>query len=493
MTSTVTTPSRPLAAGCRRSAAPRRSAPVVLALKGPRQRRASCAALASPEKLGTAKLPLPPPPQQQQQQQTQPSSAAAAAAEEKTTDYNEVAAALESIYKLSPAVVEEKQDEGEEDKKAKKKRKARVGRSTVIVRSRRRRRGQRMDLGKRVEMRSREAGGGGKQEEEREFEEMLLREHSVSTDMGSLDWKRMKIPPVLSSAQSARLFKTMQPMKAIFEVQESLRDELQRDPTDAELAEATNMTVQQLRRRLDVGRAARNKLIKHNLRLVLYAINKYYPDLASDERFDDLCQAGANGLITAIDRFEPKRGFRISTYALFWIRHSIVRAMTLSNFTRFPFAMESERQEIYKAREELAFELGRAPTDEEVIKRVGISPARYRDVVRMTRPTYSLHSRNRVTQEELINEVTDDDALGVDVGKHNALLRLAIDDLLDSLKPKESLVIRQRFGLDGRGKRTLSEIAGNLNISREMVRKYELKALMKLKHPTRVEYLRRYM
>lgn len=86
----------------------------------------------------------------------------------------------------------------------------------VVVRSRRRRRGRRMDLGKRVEMmREGEAAGKGKEKEdgEREFEEMLLREHAVSTDMGSLDWKRMKIPPVLSSAQSARLFKIMTPMK----------------------------------------------------------------------------------------------------------------------------------------------------------------------------------------------------------------------------------------------------------------------------------------
>ncbi|AQK89018.1 RNA polymerase sigma factor sigE, chloroplastic/mitochondrial isoform X1 [Zea mays] len=497
MTSTVTTPSRPLAAGSR----PRRSGPAVLSLsKGGggqrRQRRlapsTSCAVLASPDKQSTAnKLPLS---SRKQEEEV-----------EKATDYNEVAAALETIYKLSPAVeVEEKKRQGgnEDDGggEAKKKRKRRVaGRSTVVVRSRRRRGGRRMDLGKRVEMKgaaaaSREQQQGGEEQGEREFEEMLLREHSVSTDMGSLDWKRMKIPPVLTSSQSARLFKTMQPMKAIFEAQESLREELQRDPTDAEVAEATGMTVHQLRRRLDVGRAARNKLIKHNLRLVPYALNKYYPDMGGDERFDELCQAGANGLITAIDRFEPKRGFRISTYALFWIRHSIVRAMTLSSFTRFPFAMESERQEIGRAREELAFELGRPPTDEEVRARVGLSPQRYRDVLRMARPTYSLHARNRVTQEELIGEVTDAEAVGVDAGgKHDALLRLAIDDLLDSLKPKESLVIRQRFGLDGRGRRTLSEVAGNLSISREMVRKYELKALMKLKHPTRVEYLRRYM
>ncbi|XP_006655642.2 RNA polymerase sigma factor sigE, chloroplastic/mitochondrial [Oryza brachyantha] len=500
MASTVTTPSRPLSAGCHRRS-PRRSAPVVLSLGGGPRRRApatSCSALASPAKQGSAKLPPPQP--------TTSRTTTEADAEQERTDYNEVAAALESIYKLSPAVVEEKDgdaDEGDKSKKAKRKRKGRVGQrnrsATVTVRSRRRRLGQRLDLGKRVEMRRREeeagagAGAGKREDEEREFEEMLLREHAVSTDMGSLDWKRMKIPPVLTSSQSARLFRIMQPMKAILEVKENLQNELQRDPTDAELAEAMNMPVLQMRRRLEVGRAARNKLIKHNLRLVLYTINKYYPDMANDERFDDICQAGANGLITAIDRFEPKRGFRISTYALFWIRHSIVRAMTLSNFTRFPFAMESERQEIHRAREELSFELGRAPADEEIMKRVGLSPARYRDVLRMTKPTYSLHARNRVTQEELINEVTDADAIGVDTSKHNTLLRLAIDDLLDSLKPKESVVIRQRFGLDGRGKRTLSEIAGNLNISREMVRKYELKALMKLKHPTRVEYLRRYM
>uniref|UniRef100_A0ACD5TZN0 Uncharacterized protein n=1 Tax=Avena sativa TaxID=4498 RepID=A0ACD5TZN0_AVESA len=483
MTSTVTTPSRPISAGGQR----RRYRPTVLAIAGgaksPKRRAPAARALASKQSTAVAKLPPPPAPSEE--------------AGVIGTDYNEVAAALETLYKRSPALVEEdEQSKKATEKKRKGRKKAAAGttttttptRTTVVVRSRRRRR---MDLGKRVEMR--EAAGKEEVGEERGFEEALLREHAVSTDMGSLDWRRMKIPPVLSAAQSARLFKIVQPMKAILEVHENLQSELEREPTDVEVAEAMNMPVQRLRRCREVGRAARNKLIKHNLRLVLYAINKYYPDMTGDERFADLCQAGANGLITAIDRFEPKRGFRISTYALFWIRHSVVRAMTLSSFTRFPFAMESERQEINRAREELAFELGRAPTDEETMKKVGLSPARYRDVVRMTRPTYSLHSRNRVTQEELINEVTDGDAIGVDTHKHNRLLRLAIDDLLDSLKPKESVVIRQRFGLDGRGRRTLSEIAGNLRISREMVRKYELKALMKLKHPTRVDYLRRYM
>lgn len=524
MASTVTTPSRPLPSSAGIISQHRRRCycccscrpAAVLALAGggaaakPRRRRSSpaastsCAALKSPEKQSTAAAAAKVPPRRPARRSATPAPEEAAAAGA-STDYGEVAAVLETLYQLSPTVVEEDEEESSikeaEKKKQKQRRKTKTlpaMKTTVVVRSRRR--GRRMDLGKRVEMREAAAGGKlGGDDEAAEFEEALLREHGVSTDMGGLDWRRTKIPPVLSAAHSSRLFKLMQPMKAIFQVKENLESELGREPTDAELGAAMNMAVPRLRRHRDVGRAARNKLIKHNLRLVLYAINRYYPDMAGGGdggKFEEVCQAGANGLITAIDRFEPRRGFRLSTYALFWVRHSISRAMAaLSSFTHFPFAMESERREIGKAREELAWELGRAPTDEETMRKAGVSPARYRDVARMSRPAGSLHARNRVTQEELINEVTDAEAVGAaDTHRHsNRLLRLAIDDLLDSLKPKESVVMRQRFGLDGRGRRTLSEIAGNLRISREMVRKYELKALMKLKHPTRVEYLRRYM
>lgn len=81
--------------------------------------------------------------------------------------------------------------------------------------------------------------------------------------------------------------------------------------------------------------------LQHNLRLVLFVINKYFQDFSSGSRFQDLCQAGVKGLITAIDRFEPKRKFRLSTYGLFWIRHAIIRSMTLSSFTKVSFGLES--------------------------------------------------------------------------------------------------------------------------------------------------------
>ncbi|XP_020099399.1 RNA polymerase sigma factor sigE, chloroplastic/mitochondrial isoform X1 [Ananas comosus] len=312
-------------------------------------------------------------------------------------------------------------------------------------------------------------------------------------DLACLDWRRMRIPPVLGSAEHSRLFELMQPMKVIYEMKESLHKDLLREPTDSEMAAAMNMRVSRLRQHVEVGRAARNKLIKHNLRLVLFVINKYFPEIASGQKFQDLCQAGVKGLITAIDRFEQKRGFRLSTYGLFWIRHSIIRSMTLSSFTKVPFGIESIRQEIQKAKLKLSFELERSPTEEEIIGRVGVSPERYNDIIKASKPVISLNSRHAVTQEEFIKGITDIDGISGDKRRHAALLRLALDDVLDSLKPKESLVIRQRYGLDGKGNRTLGEIAGNLNISREMVRKHELKALMKLKHPVRVDYLRRYV
>ncbi|XVE64338.1 hypothetical protein DITRI_Ditri07aG0093700 [Diplodiscus trichospermus] len=425
-------------------------------------------------------------------------------------DYNEAAAKLENIYKLSPATRTSKVDEGESEikgrshqqrrKRPKESEEKSDNANNQIVFRNQTKRTKRLSLDKRIELKkNREekpvVSAGRKKSTENESEKIdrLVRDYSASTDLVSLDWKKMRIPPVLPSNEHTWLFKLMQPMKALLQAKEQLQKELSRDPTEDELAEGTNMSAAQVRKHLDVGRAARNKLIKHNLRLVLFAINKYFQDFANGPRFQDLCQAGVKGLITAIDRFEPSRKFRLSTYSLFWIRHAIIRSMTLSSFTRVSFGLESVRVEIQKAKLELLFELHREPTEEEIVEKVRISPERYHEVMRASKPVASLHSRHSVTQEEFINGITDIDGVGGDHRRQPALVRLALDDVLDSLKPKESLVIRQRYGLDGKSDRTLGEIAGNLNISREMVRKHEVKALMKLKHPARVDYLRRYV
>lgn len=445
-----------------------------------------------------------------------PKSVKAALTEEAPTctlevDYNEAAAKLENLYKRSPET--EASDVEDIDglmiKRGRKRRKKiseiddKVEKRTsddIVVRSRTKK-VKRLNLDKRVALKwnkdEKVAASAVVKRKDRKSEnekiEELVREYSASTDLVSLDWKKMRIPPVLTSSEHTWLFKLMQPMKGLLEVKENLQKVLGREPNKGELAEATSMSMVQVKKHLEVGRAARNKLIKHNLRLVLFVINKYFQDFANGPKFQDLCQAGVKGLITAIDRFEPQRRFRLSTYGLFWIRHAIIRSMTLSSFTRVSFGLESVRAEIQKARLEMLVQLKRMPTEEEIIEKVGISPERYHEVMRASKPVFSLHSRHSVTQEEFINGITDVDGVEGDNRRKPALLRLALDDVLDSLKPKESLVIRQRYGLDGKGDRTLGEIAGNLNISREMVRKHEVKALMKLKHPARVDYLRRYI
>ncbi|XP_019195124.1 PREDICTED: RNA polymerase sigma factor sigE, chloroplastic/mitochondrial-like isoform X2 [Ipomoea nil] len=410
-------------------------------------------------------------------------------------DYNEAAAKLEKLYKSSP-------ETGDRTVKRGRGRRKRIGEGNEeaekenIIRNPKKK-AKRLSLDKRITLRRKKEGellvaSISQKQQHREATtndekiDMLVREYSIGTNLVTLDWKKMKIPPVLSSSEHSWLFKLMQPMKAIFQVKENLQNDLGREPTDVEIAEATNIDVVQLRKTLEVGQAARNKLIKHNLRLVMFVVNKYFQDFASSPRFQDLCQAGVKGLITAIDRFEPKRKFRLSTYGLFWIRHAIIRSITLSSFTKV-------RAEIQKAKMELLVKLQRMPTENEVTERVGISRERYHEVMKVSKPVLSLNAKHKTTQEELIDGITDVDDVEGDKRKHPALLRLALDDVLDSLKPKESLVMRQRYGLDGKGDRTLGEIAGNLNISREMVRKHEVKALMKLKHPARVDYLRRYI
>ncbi|KAH9646603.1 RNA polymerase sigma factor sigE [Citrus sinensis] len=343
-------------------------------------------------------------------------------------DYNEAAAKLENIYKLSPAVTTSEVKYADGVVKRGRQRRKRIGEvekksddvsGKPVVRNQVKR-PKRLSLDKRIELRKNEdekvvtKTRKTDSKDEHEKIEKLVREYSYSTDLVSLDWKKMKIPPVLSSTEHTWLFKLMQPMKVFVQVKEQLQKDLGREPTDVELAEATNMSAAPVKKCLEVGRAARNKLIK-------------------------------------------------------------------------------VRGEIQRAKLELLFELKRVPTDEEIIQGVNISPERYREVMKASKPILSLHSRHGVTQEEFINGITDVDGVENENQRQPALLRLALDDVLDSLKPKESLVIRQRFGLDGKGDRTLGEIAGNLNISREMVRKHEVKGLMKLKHPTRVDYLRQHM
>ncbi|CAA2971302.1 RNA polymerase sigma factor sigE, chloroplastic mitochondrial [Olea europaea subsp. europaea] len=188
-------------------------------------------------------------------------------------DYNEAAAKLEHIFKRSPSDKEVKEQMVKGRRRRRKRGEAEEEggkRSANTVVRNRRKKAKRLSLETRIATRTNKEGEviepsmKGKQCKNDEDEDIdrLVREYSASTDLVSLDWKKMKIPPVLASSEHAWLFKLIQPMKAILQVKENIQNDLGREPTDCELAEATNMDTFQLRKNVEVGRAARNKLIK---------------------------------------------------------------------------------------------------------------------------------------------------------------------------------------------------------------------------------------
>ncbi|KAF7147295.1 hypothetical protein RHSIM_Rhsim03G0198900 [Rhododendron simsii] len=422
-------------------------------------------------------------------------------------DYNEAAAKLESLYKLSPT--HHPSDVNDTDHVVRRGGRRRTKTKEVgdeeykigsnVVRSGRKL-PIRLNLAGRISLRNTkdcEMASSVRRRKDPKNEEdrirKLIREYSVSSELVSYDWKKMKIPPVLPSSEHSFLFKLMQPMKEILEVKGNLEQDLGQEPRNGDLAEAMKMTVVQLRKTLVVGQAARNKLVQHNLRLVLFVVKKYFREFANGPEFSDLCQAGVNGLIAAIDRFEPNRKFRLSTYGLFWIRHAIIRSLTVSSFLHVPFGLESVRVEIQRAKLELSFELNRLPTEEEIIKKVGISPSRYHEVLRASKPVSSLHAKHRTTQQELIDGLIDTEGVAEIRARWQRLRKFLLDDILLSLKLPNSPMIKQYFHFEPRSDGLLSSAALTPQIRCRMVLLHHTKECLQLSYVPTVFYLKSFV
>ncbi|KAI5069139.1 hypothetical protein GOP47_0015440 [Adiantum capillus-veneris] len=339
----------------------------------------------------------------------------------------------------------------------------------------------------------------------------LLQQYGEVINFTAQNWTRLR-GELLSAEEERWLGSLMKPAKALLKIKDSLMQQTGRELSNEDWARAAKTDVATLARHLALHKAARNKLVKMNLRLVKYQARKYEKEsLGSSLTVEELCQEGVKGLITAVDRFNPTRGVRFSTYAVFWIRNSILRAQTRSGFPiRAPFNFAEVKMNINKVRWEMRLESGETEklageNLRKVLKRAGVHEEKYKAIMRSTPKMVSLHKRDPHTGAELIERLADPSshhgassrylvgAGGGGIEATDPLLRIGIDDVLDSLKPKESFVLRQRFGLDGKGERALGEISQNMQISREMVRRYEVRGLLKLKHPTRLDYLRSFL